>query len=241
MFSTETIIDMARQAAVKAYVEELEPYVPDQGEPDRWGERLPIPNLGSYNPAGWALQEHVLVDATGWGSESEPALTVRGFKEWVKEMQLKYTTPGFAIIEVGQFQVVVGVFIQDDEAEGDTFNVDYCEDCGAAYEIGKEEFCPECEHRLDGTVECEGCYNYVDPADIYDGQCKDCKPYRPGDIVEWDEGTTTSSGTVRAYSDEYTLVICRRPNFDEVIIDIDDVRPGYNPADDPNQIQLPLD
>lgn len=240
MMSTESIIALAREQAVRAFVEEREPYVPEVGEPDRWST-FPIPNLGSYQPAGWRLEEHVLVDKTGWGIESEPALTVRGFKQWVAAKQAQYPGAGFALIEEGQFQVVVGIFVPDPDVEGDTFEVEECYNCGDFFEAG-EEYCPSCGERVDGLVECDTCYKAVDPDDIHDGMCRECLPFRPGDEVEWDSAGETFTGTVEAYTfSAETLVVITHPDLREVEVDFEDARPAYNPLDDENQIQLPVD
>jgi N-acetyl-anhydromuramyl-L-alanine amidase AmpD len=44
-----------------------------------------------------------MADASGLGGENEPALTVR-------QLKARLTRYGYAIVEVGQFQVVIGVF-----------------------------------------------------------------------------------------------------------------------------------
>lgn len=71
-----------------------------------------VPNLGDYRPSGWKLAEHKLVDKTGWGYESEPALSVSRLKEWMKSHLTDAATSGWGIIEEGQFQIVVGRFIR---------------------------------------------------------------------------------------------------------------------------------
>lgn len=65
-----------------------------------------IPALGYRVPRGWTLLNTYLVDSSGLGSESEPALTHNGF------ISLIEGAPGYGwgIIEAGQFQVVVGQF-----------------------------------------------------------------------------------------------------------------------------------
>ncbi len=67
-----------------------------------------MPNIGDYRPRGWKLVEHRLVDKTGLGLEYEPALTVPGLMRWVRSMG---PGNGYAIIEEGQFQVVLGRFV----------------------------------------------------------------------------------------------------------------------------------
>jgi hypothetical protein len=71
-----------------------------------------IPNIGSYRPTGWELVEHHMVDKSGMGAEDEPALTVKGYKAWLSKYLETPETCGWAIIEEGQFQVVVGRFVK---------------------------------------------------------------------------------------------------------------------------------
>jgi hypothetical protein len=91
-----------------------------------------IPFLGERVPRGWkrvaahtlddgkakhALvpwfgdneREYVQVDSSGFGAIGEPALTMGEFFDWVHDRGAGY---GYAIVEVGQFQVVVGVYQQ---------------------------------------------------------------------------------------------------------------------------------
>lgn len=158
MMSPQVIADLARQQAVRAAAYEVEPYVPaDRDEPLRW-RSVPVPNIGDYRPAGWCLIEHVLVDKTGWGADWEPALTIEQFKQWASEKvdgaQNMGFRAGFAIIEEGQFQVVIGVFSDDPERwlecedEQEAFNITWCERCEEPYEEGEGE-CPWCGHNLD--------------------------------------------------------------------------------------------
>jgi len=66
-----------------------------------------IPNLGNYIPKGWELVEKLFVDTSGFGRRGEPAMTLEEFKE------TGYRGPeyGYALIEEGQFQIYVGVFL----------------------------------------------------------------------------------------------------------------------------------
>ena len=63
-----------------------------------------IPNLGDYRPKGWILLESLFVDKSGWGGESEPALTVEQFIAKLK------AGLGYAIIGEGPFQIYIGEF-----------------------------------------------------------------------------------------------------------------------------------
>jgi len=151
MMSTETIVAMSRAAAVRAAANEIEPYQPSSlAEVERYPVRgFPFPNLGQYRPSGWTLVEYVMADSSGWGREDEPALTIPAVVQWVQNWMTVDETAGFAIIEAGQFQVVVGYFSQDPEAvacddcedDGTFSSVDWfeCPSCGEAVEEGEEE------------------------------------------------------------------------------------------------------
>jgi hypothetical protein len=75
-----------------------------------------IPSLGEYRPAGYRLETTLFVDSSGFGSEGEPALTIWAFKAYVQEhLNQAYH---YAVIESGEFQVVVGVFVKDPSNKG---------------------------------------------------------------------------------------------------------------------------
>jgi hypothetical protein len=111
MMDTDTIRALADEQAERAAREGHTPYVPwDEVEVAEYGfiRPVPFPNIGSYSPPGWELVEHELVDKTGMGEDWEPALTLSQLKAWINEgMGHSY---GYAIIEEGEFQVVIGRF-----------------------------------------------------------------------------------------------------------------------------------
>jgi hypothetical protein len=79
------------------------------------GEHLRhIPNFGEYRPDGWKLWDTYFVDSSGFGGEDEPAMTYSQFINVVKA-NTKAVGPGlgYAFIEVGQFQVVIGEFVKE--------------------------------------------------------------------------------------------------------------------------------
>lgn len=115
MMSARVIRQMSDEAAERAAREGRKPYVfwnVDEVRRAAKANRFPIPNLGSLRPDGWELAEHRLVDKTGLGADYEPALTHRQFAAWVEDevANADGETFGFAIIEEGQFQVVIGKF-----------------------------------------------------------------------------------------------------------------------------------
>ena len=67
---------------------------------------FPFPNLGRV-PDAWEFYERFFVEKTGLGRSSEPAMTVEEFRSRVRDHIMDHPGHGFAIIEEGQFQVIV--------------------------------------------------------------------------------------------------------------------------------------
>lgn len=101
MMSAAAIRQLSEEAAAKAAELEQEPMVAFM---DGDEAIMRMPNLGDYRPKGWKLIEELFVDKSGWGSDSEPALSSGQFMAKVKEGL------GYALIQEGQFQVYIGVF-----------------------------------------------------------------------------------------------------------------------------------
>lgn len=104
MMSLSLIRKMSNEAAYQAAQDDLEPLTIH--EPSEIRE---IPTLGYHLPEGWRPLRVLFADATGWGREDEPALTLA---------QLQATViPGlaYAICEAGQFQVRIVEMIPEDE------------------------------------------------------------------------------------------------------------------------------
>jgi hypothetical protein len=81
---------------------------------------FPFPFIGDYIPEGWEQARDIdgdpvtlFCDSSGFGSESEPALTVKQLIGKLREYKRSGDSYGFAITQVGQFQVYVGVFKPD--------------------------------------------------------------------------------------------------------------------------------
>ena len=109
MMDTATIRDFQRQAAQRAARQNKVPYVPfDESDIDE--KKLSIPNLGNYCPKGYKMIDDVMVDSSGFGSPGEPALTMGEFLDRMRNDLKEKKNLGYAIVEEGQFQVVVGVF-----------------------------------------------------------------------------------------------------------------------------------
>lgn len=81
-----------------------------------------IPNFGDYRPKDWVLLDEpkpFFVDASGYGSEGEPALTMGQFRRALTQLVKEHPEYGYAVISSGQFQVHVGVFApKKDEPTG---------------------------------------------------------------------------------------------------------------------------
>ena len=97
------------EAAAEAAKKNRVPYVPhDDAEAERWPP-FPFPNLGSYIPPGWELtKDTFFVDKTGFGSGHERAFTGEQFKQLIIDHIANNPRAGYAIIEEGPFQLVVG-------------------------------------------------------------------------------------------------------------------------------------
>jgi hypothetical protein len=93
---------------------EFQPGGPDGHKNGRQQFMRLIPNIGDFRPKGFKLVDDMMVDKSGFGSENEPALTVRQFA-----LRLQHGK-AYAIVEEGQFQVVIGVFDHAAVVEGTT-------------------------------------------------------------------------------------------------------------------------
>jgi len=113
MLSSSQIVQFANESAERAKRRNLKPYLVRDINFEKIPP-FPFPDLGSYIPEGWQLINYFTCDSTGWGYESEPALTVNGLIKKLQEFKKDTsTTWGVGIIESGEFQVVVGFFKPD--------------------------------------------------------------------------------------------------------------------------------
>ena len=103
MMSLAQIASESRKQAAKAARLHQKPYMFEE-EDRKHFPPFPFPNIGDYRPKGWKLESSLFVDKTGMGGDNEPALTVEKFIQVLKPGM------GYAIIEEGQFQVVIGEF-----------------------------------------------------------------------------------------------------------------------------------
>ena len=110
MFDLNTLRALSNDATQKAASAKRVPYklyTPD--EVNYWPP-ITFPNLGTYRPKGWKLVDHWLCDSSGFGNENEPALTFNQLCDKIRKLEAEGKHNGYAIIEQGQFQVVLGVF-----------------------------------------------------------------------------------------------------------------------------------
>jgi hypothetical protein len=106
--SIQTIHDLSRKAARKAAREHKRPAMVELEDMDTLEIELRIPNLGDYRPRGYKLIDTWFVDKSGFGVEPEPALTVRTM---FARIRANGPGHGYAMIQEGQFQCYVGVFV----------------------------------------------------------------------------------------------------------------------------------
>jgi hypothetical protein len=110
MMSLEVIIAVNSDIARRASRLRLAPFVPSSVEAvEEWPD-LPIPNFGPYVPRGWEVDRTWFVDKTGVGLDSEPACSVRQFRNLLSDYVADNPGHGFAITEEGQFQMIVSAF-----------------------------------------------------------------------------------------------------------------------------------
>lgn len=175
MMSTNDIVRLARQVAVRAAANETEPYHPASTEEVQGWERFPFPNIGNYDVPGWERVDYCQVDKSGRGDGFSKG--IQELKDWCASILAVDPAAGFAIIEEGQFQAVVGHFSPNPDHEGETIAADYCWNCGSAVEQGEDE-CPFCYQPLEWTADGE-CYE-PDRCEkhnefLTDGKCETCE------------------------------------------------------------------
>jgi hypothetical protein len=112
MFSPEYIQQINLKAARDAAKQRQEPYVPFDAEETDSLRCLPFPFLAGHIPKGWTQVDQFFCDISGLGSEAEPAMTIPYLKNRMKENLDKPGTYGYSIIECGQFQAWIGVYLK---------------------------------------------------------------------------------------------------------------------------------
>jgi hypothetical protein len=109
MMSLDVIIAVNNEIAQEAAKRGLVPYTPFSADEVR--SPFTFPNIGPLKPRGWRKTGQTwFVDKCGHGLETEPALTWAQFRRQLAIYLLRHPSHGFAIVEEGEFQCVVGSF-----------------------------------------------------------------------------------------------------------------------------------
>jgi hypothetical protein len=111
MMDLRTLQHVNRQLTQRAAREKRVPVLITPEDVDAYSmgahSAISIPFVGERTPRGYRrVDEPVFVDKSGFGSEDEPAWTLRRFLEHVKACGASY----WASVEEGQFQIYVQRF-----------------------------------------------------------------------------------------------------------------------------------
>jgi hypothetical protein len=116
MMDPSTIAANTRKATNKAKRNKSVPHVFSDSDLAELENGVPgafkhIPLLGDFEPLGWTLLRSHFVDASGFGTDREPALTQSAFAKMVAAEP----THGWGIGEWGQFQVYINEYARTDQ------------------------------------------------------------------------------------------------------------------------------
>lgn len=104
MYSTETIKEINRQAGKTAGRTKIKPY---RAKSDEDEGVFKCPFIGDFVLTEFETTDNLyFVDSSGFGRESEPAMTI---KQFLKKVRKNYY---YAIVEHGQFQVYIQEYIK---------------------------------------------------------------------------------------------------------------------------------
>ncbi len=132
MLSASVIQDLSRDYAIRACVAERVP-LPVFPEDLSHLPPFPFPALGDYRPGGYRLIDTLFVDSSGFGADDEWALSIPRFIAWLR---LHINSPYYyAVIESGEFQVYVGVFVRDPSEPGNQAEFDVAEETGTLSDL----------------------------------------------------------------------------------------------------------
>lgn len=122
MMSLAYIQEINSERAREAAQRDLKPFVYFSADEVDQMSGFPFPHIGDYRPAGWDLVDTHFVDASGFGTEREPALTADQFRKVIRDSIREHAANrdlvGWAVIEAGQFQVRVGEFVRNPYDDG---------------------------------------------------------------------------------------------------------------------------
>jgi len=159
-----------------------------------WGrdELTYAPFLGEYIPPGWRAavwadteplarpkgsdwwhgeQAALFVDSSGFASDYEPALSLREAEDWVECLMhsARGQTFGVGILEAGEFQVYLGLYVKDETSPGipvESEDFGLCPNCGE--EDGEFDYheCSQAPTETEAmTTRCSIHRTETDPAD----------------------------------------------------------------------------
>ena len=115
MMGLGQIREMQMEAAERAAQEGMVPFVYETD--DVPSGQFPFPDLGDYEPPGWEMDDDPwMVDSSGFGSPGERAMTTDQLMREIEKARALDPNVGFGIVEVGQFQLYVGVYHREGSA-----------------------------------------------------------------------------------------------------------------------------
>lgn len=117
MLSLEEIKRMNAKAGRYAEAHKTKPFVLSTIEQLNDMPPFPFPNIGDASSdlsKDYEKVDSLFVDSSGFGQPGEPALTADQFKRRLEELYIKHGTLLIAIESVGEFQVHVGVWMEED-------------------------------------------------------------------------------------------------------------------------------
>lgn len=105
-----------------------QPYVPANAEEIKTYPPFPFPDLCAFESDDWILTENSwFADSSGFGKDSEPALTIDRLKTELLTYHEDNPTHGFGITSIGQFQLYITAFAPPGLPDLDDFTIAYIE------------------------------------------------------------------------------------------------------------------
>jgi len=110
MMSLEMIRERNRKAGHEARDRGVRPVCIEVGSDIDTYPPFPFPDMGEFCPGTYVEVDRWFCDATGMGSDDEPALSPEQVKAKLRETFVHHPEYSYAVVEAGQFQVYLGVF-----------------------------------------------------------------------------------------------------------------------------------
>ena len=109
MYDLATIKILNKEAEERALAKWIKPHlILHESEIDQYPP-FPFPNIGSMK-VELSRVDTLFCDTSGFGSESEPALTIRQLKEKLKDLLREHGPLRVAIVSTGTFQAYLDVW-----------------------------------------------------------------------------------------------------------------------------------